>query len=154
MIIRRGSAPSKHRSDPDFGSVETIGLSEAGGIKQYGAHLEVLQPGAKSSTRHWHEREDEFMFVVAGEVTVIENDGAHVLQPGDVACWPAGVENAHHAINRSAAPCTYLIVGTKLSHDVCHYPGVGKTLCSEGGTWRLVDSAGAVLKSGTVAPEW
>ena len=154
MIIRRGSAPSKHRSDPDFGSVETIGLSEAGGIKQYGAHLEVLQPGAKSSTRHWHEKEDEFMFVVAGEVTVIENDGAHVLQPGDVACWPAGDDNAHHAINRSAAPCTYLIVGTKLSHDVCHYPDVGKTLYPEGDTWRLGDSAGAVLKSGTDAPEW
>ena len=154
MIIRSGTAPSKHRTDLDFGSVETIGLSEAGGIKQYGAHLEILQPGAKSSTRHWHEKEDEFMLVVAGEVTVVENDGAHVLHAGDAACWPAGVENAHHVLNRSTEPCSYLMVGTKLSHDVCHYPDVGKTLYSEGDTWKVVDSAGVVLKAGTIEPEW
>jgi uncharacterized cupin superfamily protein len=154
MIIRRGSAPSKHRSDPSFGDVETVGLSEAGRIKQYGAHLEVLQPGAKSSTRHWHEKEDEFLFVVAGEVTVVEDDGAHILEPGDSACWPAGEENAHHVINQSAQPCSYLIVGTKLNHDVCHYPDVGKTLYTEGETWRVVDATGTVLKSGRVEPEW
>ncbi|MFM2399416.1 MAG: hypothetical protein RL341_1573 [Pseudomonadota bacterium] len=154
MIIRRGSAPSKQRSDPNFGSMETLGLSEAGAITQYGAHLETLQPGAKSSTRHWHEKEDEFLFALAGEVTVVENDGEHVLQPGDAACWPAGVENAHYVINRSDDPCSYLIVGTKLSHDVCHYPDVGKTLYTEGDTWRVVDAAGTVLKSGHVGPEW
>lgn len=154
MIIRRGSAPSKRLSDPDYGNIETFGLSEAGRIEQYGAHLEVLQPGAKSSTRHWHEQEDEFMFVVAGEVTVVENDGDHVLQPGDVACWPAGVDNAHHVLNRSSEPCSFLIVGTKVSHDVCHYPDVGETLYTEGDTWRLVDAAGAVLKSGKVESEW
>ena len=154
MIIRRGSAPSKQRTDPDFGSMETVGLTEAGGIKQYGAHLETLQPGARSSTRHWHEKEDEFLFVVAGEVTVVENDGDHVLLPGDAACWPGGVANAHHVVNRSAGPCSYLIVGTRLSHDVCHYPDVGKTLYTEGDTWRIVDTTGIVLKSGHVEPEW
>lgn len=154
MIIRRGTAPSKRLSDPTYGHIETFGLSEAGGIRQYGAHLEVMQPGAKSSMRHWHEKEDEFLFVVAGEVTVVENDGEHVLQPGDVACWPAGVDNAHHVLNRSAAPCSFLIVGTKLSHDICHYPDVGRTLYTEGATWRLVDAAGVVLESGKVEPEW
>lgn len=154
LIIRRGTAPSKHRSDPDFGAAETVGLSEAGGIKQYGAHLEVLQPGAKSSNRHWHENEDEFLFVLTGQVTVVENDGAHVLQPGDVACWPAGVANAHHVANASAEPCSYLIVGTKLAHDVCHYPDLGKTLHTSGDTWRMVDAAGAVLKTGRFEPEW
>ncbi len=154
MIIRRGTAPSKRLSDSNYGHIETFGLSEAGGIRQYGAHLEVMQPGAKSSTRHWHEKEDEFLFVVAGEVTVVENDGEHVLQPGDVACWPAGVDNAHHVLNRSAAPCSFLIVGTKLSHDICHYPDVGRTLYTEGATWRLVDVAGVILESGKVEPEW
>lgn len=154
MIIRRGTAPSQQRSTPDFGSMETVGLSEAGGITQYGAHLAVLQPGAKASMRHWHEREGEFLFVVSGELTVIENDGAHVLQPGDAACWPAGIANAHHVINHSSAPCTYLIVGTKVTHDVCHYPDDGKTLYTEGETWRFVDAAGTVLKSGRVEPEW
>jgi uncharacterized cupin superfamily protein len=149
LIIRRAHAPSTHRHDPTFGSMETFALSEAGGIRQFGAHLEVMQPGATSSMRHWHEHEDEFLLVVAGEVTVVENDGAHVLQPGDVACWPAGVDNAHHVLNRSNEPCSYLVVGTKLSRDVCHYPDAGRTLHTEGRNWKMVDAAGVVVKSGT-----
>lgn len=154
MIIRRGSGPTKERDHPDFGKVHTVGISEAGGITQYGAYLETLQPGARSSMRHWHEKEDEFLYVVAGEVTVVENDGPHVLHPGDAACWPGGVPNAHHVLNRSAAPCSYLIVGTRVSHDVCHYPDSGRTLFTEGETWRFVEADGTVIKSGQVEPDW
>lgn len=154
MIVRQGEAKRKRRSDPDFGAMETAGLSEAGGITQYGAYLQTLQPGARSSTRHWHEREDEFLFVVSGQVTVVENDGKHVLQPGDAACWPAGDANAHCVLNESGEPCSYLIVGTRLTHDVCHYPDVGRTLFTEGSLWRLEDAEGQVLRSGNVEPEW
>jgi len=104
MIIRKGQARTKTRDEPNFGVMETASFSDTGGIKQYGAYLQTLQPGAKSSTRHWHEMEDEFLFLVAGEVTLVENDGEHALQPGDAACWPAGVPNAHHVLNRSEAP--------------------------------------------------
>jgi len=134
--------------------METTSFSDTAGLKQYGAFLQTLQPGAKSSTRHWHEREDEFLFVVSGMVTVVENDGSHILQPGDAACWPAGIPNAHCVVNESAEPCSYIVVGTRLTHDVCHYPDVGKTLHTEGETWRIVDAAGHVLKSGRVEPEW
>ena len=154
MIIRRGTAKSKTRDDPNFGGMRTEALSETGGIKQYGAYLQTLQPVAKSSTRHWHEREDEFLFVVSGQATVVENDGEHVLQAGDSACWPAGVSNAHHVLNRSAEPCSYLIVGTRPTHDVCHYPDVGKTLYTEGEVWRVEDSSGQVTHSGKVEPDW
>jgi len=134
--------------------METTSFSDTAGLKQYGAFLQTLQPGSKSSTRHWHEREDEFLFVVSGMVTVVENDGSHILQPGDAACWPAGIPNAHCVVNESAEPCSYIVVGTRLTHDVCHYPDVGKTLHTEGETWRIVDAAGRVLKSGRVEPEW
>lgn len=154
MIIRKGSARSKTRNEPGFGAMETASFSDSAGIRQYGAYLQTLQPGAMSSTRHWHEQEDEFLFVVSGQVTVIENDGPHVLEPGDAACWPAGVANAHHVINQSSEPCAYLMVGTRLTHDVCHYPDVGRTLYTEGATWRIVDSAGAVVRGGRVEPEW
>jgi uncharacterized cupin superfamily protein len=154
MIIRKGQARAKNRDDANFGAMETASFSDTAGITQYGAYLQTLAPGAKSSTRHWHEKEDEFLFVVSGEVTVVENDGKHVLQPGDAACWPAGVPNAHHVLNESAAPCAYVIVGTRLTHDVCHYPDVGKTLYTEGDVWRVEDAAGKVLKSGRVEPEW
>ena len=148
MIIRKGQARSNTRDEPGFGIMETINFSDSGGIKQYGAQLQTLQPGAKSSTRHWHEQEDEFLFVVSGSVTVVENDGPHVLQPGDVACWPAGQPNAHRVLNESDQPCSYLIVGTRVTRDVCHYPDVGETLYTEGDAWRLEDSTGHVLRSG------
>ena len=154
MIVRKGQARSKRRDEPNVGIMETASFSDSAGIQQYGAYLQTLQPGARSSTRHWHEREDEFLYVVSGKVTVVEDDGPHVLEPGDAACWPAGVPNAHHVMNQSTDPCSYLIVGTRLTHDVCHYPDVGKTLHTEGETWRVVDAAGTVLKSGPVEPEW
>jgi uncharacterized cupin superfamily protein len=154
MIIRKGQARTKARDEPGVGAMETASFSDTAGIKQYGAYLQTLQPGARSSTRHWHEQEDEFLFVVQGEVTVVENDGPHVLGPGDAACWPAGEPNAHHVLNESSEPCAYLIVGTRLSHDVCHYPDVGKTLYTEGKDWRLEDAQGQVLREGKFEPEW
>ena len=68
----------------------------------------------------------------------------------DAACWPAGVANAHHVANRSAAPCSYLIVGTRVKDDVCHYPDIGRACHTEGENWRLVESDGTVIKSGKV----
>ena len=104
MIVRKGQARSKARDEPGFGAMETASFSDSAGITQYGAYLQTLQPGARSSTRHWHEQEDEFLYVVAGRVTVVENDGPHILEPGDAACWPAGVPNAHHVLNESSEP--------------------------------------------------
>jgi uncharacterized cupin superfamily protein len=149
MIIRNDpSAARSHDGDPEGMTARRI--SDEGGVTQFGAYVVTLAPGARSSERHWHEKEDEFMFVLAGEVTVLENDGAHVLGPGDAACWPAGSDNAHSVVNRSDAPCSFLVAGTRVTHDVCHYPDVKRVLHTEGDTWRLVDEAGAVLKSGRV----
>jgi uncharacterized cupin superfamily protein len=150
MIVRGSQVPAvtKDGRAPEHGAFESLRYSDAGGLTQFGAYVETLQPGSQSSTRHWHEKEDEFLFVIAGEVTVIENDGAHTLAVGDAAGWPAGVANAHTVVNRSASPCSYLIMGTRLTHDVCHYPDVGRTLFTEGETWRLVASDGSVIKSG------
>ena len=150
MIVRKGQPVVKKRDEPGFGAMETARYSDFGGLKQYGAYVQTLLPGARSSTRHWHEQEDEFLYVLAGEVTVVENDGAHTLGPDDAACWPAGVKNAHHVMNNSDQPCSYLIVGSRPTHDICHYPDVGKTLYTEGETWRIEDASGQVLKSGRV----
>jgi len=154
MIVRKGQARTKARDEPGFGAMQTASFSDSAGITQYGAYLQTLQPGARSSTRHWHEQEDEFLYVVSGRVTVVENDGPHILEPGDAACWPAGVPNAHHVLNESSEPCSYLIVGTRVTHDICHYPDVGKTLYNEGEAWRIEDASGQVLKSGRIEPEW
>jgi len=151
MIIRNGTAHLQIATAAQIernGMYSSARLSEDGGLKQFGAYVETLDPGSRSSDRHWHESEDEFLYVLSGEPTVIEDDGEHLLKPGDAACWPAGTANAHHVVNKASTPCSYLIVGTRLSHDVCHYPDSGKTLYSEGETWRVEDAAGQVLRSG------
>ena len=153
MIVRKSQvpvAPDPEDKAAELGAYETRRVSDAGGLTQFGAYVETLAPGSKSSVRHWHEREDEMILVLAGEATVVEDDGAHALGPGDAACWPAGVANAHTVENRSSSPCTYVIVGTRVTHDVCHYPDAGRVLHTEGATWRLVRTDGTVIKSGTL----
>ena len=149
MIVRKGE-PTANRggAEHQLGAYETLRYSDAGGLKQFGANLETLEPGSRSSERHWHEQEDEFLYLIAGEATVIENDGAHVLHPGDAACWPAGTANAHCVVNQSSAPCTYLIVGTRPTHDICHYPDAGRALHTDGAAWRMVRDDGTVLREG------
>jgi uncharacterized cupin superfamily protein len=144
LIIRKDTA---RRGEAAGGEKEWRHLSDAGGLTQYGAYLETLQPGGKSSDRHWHEKEDEFIYVVSGEATV-EDDGEHVLHPGDAACWPAGVPIAHQIVNRSQTPCSYLIVGTRVTHDVCHYPESGRVLHTDGEDWRIEARDGKVLAAG------
>ena len=86
--------------------------------------------------------------MLEGDVAVIEDGVEAVLHPGDAACWPAGKPVAHAVVNRSPAPCTYLIVGTRVTHDVCHYSESGRVLYTEGEEWRIESSDGTVLKSG------
>ena len=59
--------------------------------------------------------------------------------------WPAGVPNAHHVSNRSSEPCSYLIVGTRVNQDVCHYPDTGRTLHTDGKAWRLLEADGQLF---------
>ena len=143
MIVRRVGL----RSGQD-GDREWLYYSDAGGLTHYGAYVETLQPGVLPSDKHWHEKEDEFLYVLAGELTVIEDTAEAVLLPSDAACWPAGKRVAHTVANRSTGPCSYLIVGTRVTHDACHYPDSGRVLYTEGEEWRIVGSDGKVLKSG------
>ena len=148
MIVRKNQPTVQRKTSDGFGTVETARYSDAGPLTQFGAHVQTLQPGARTSNRHWHEREEEFLFVLVGQVAVTENDGEHVLLAGDAACWPAGVPNAHYVSNQSDSPCSFLVVGTRFDDDICHYPDLGRTLYTEGDTWRLEDAEGNVVKTG------
>ena len=118
--------PAPH--DQDLGRFEARSLGDAGGLTQFGVHLETLHPGALSSLRHWHENEDEFLYVLSGEITLVDDDGAHVVGAGEAAAFKAGDANGHHLQNRSDAPATYLIVGTRADEDRCHYSDVDMLL--------------------------
>ncbi len=98
-------------------------LGRAVGMRQFGVNHIVLEPGGISSLRHWHEGEDEFVHVLEGEITLIDENGAHLLHAGDSAGFPAGATNAHHLANRSGAPARFLAVGTRfVGRETIHYP--------------------------------
>jgi uncharacterized cupin superfamily protein len=99
-------------------------LSDAFGLSQFGANLLELPPGAWSSQRHWHERQDEFVYVVEGEVTLITNEGETVLKPGMFAGFRAGVANGHHLVNRSNAIARVLEMGTRTAEETAHYSDI------------------------------
>jgi uncharacterized cupin superfamily protein len=93
-------------------------LGNAGGLGDFGVNLTRLPPGSWSSQRHWHSHEDEFVYVIEGELTLIEDDGETVLRAGDCAAFPKGSGNGHHMINRSGRTAIYLEVGSRQPADV------------------------------------
>ena len=99
-------------------------LGEAGGLTDFGVNLTQLPPGAWSSQRHWHSREDEFVYVLSGELTLITDTGEQSLCAGDCAAFPANVADGHHLINRSGTMAVYLEIGSRFDDDTCSYPDI------------------------------
>ena len=99
-------------------------LSDQFGLTQFGANLLELPPGAWSSQRHWHERQDEFVYVLEGEVTLVTNEGETLLRPGMFAGFRAGEANGHHLRNRSNAVVRVLEVGTRTPEETAHYSDI------------------------------
>jgi uncharacterized cupin superfamily protein len=85
-------------------------VAEAAGLTELGARHVVLEPGAWSSQRHWHEGEDELLVMLTGRAVLVEDDGETQLGPGDIAAWPKGVRNGHNLVNRSSEPCSFVCV--------------------------------------------
>ncbi|MGB8894395.1 MAG: cupin domain-containing protein [Pseudolabrys sp.] len=96
-------------------------LGRAAGLTHFGVNICTLKPGAASSQRHWHENEDEFVYVLEGEVVLREDGGETVLKPGDAVAWKAGVPNGHCLINRSDRDAVFIEVGTRASTERAHY---------------------------------
>jgi uncharacterized cupin superfamily protein len=103
-------------------------LGDVAGLTQFGVNLTRLKPGAASSLRHWHEAEDEFIYVLEGELTLIEDGGESVLRPGDAAGFKAGVANGHTLVNRSGRDALILEVGTRSARERAHYSDVDLVL--------------------------
>lgn len=93
-------------------------LGDAGGLQDFGLNLMTLPPGGWSSQRHWHSHEDEFVYVLQGELTLVEDDGETLLRAGDCAAFPKNSGNGHHMINRSDAVAVYLEVGSRHPEDL------------------------------------
>jgi uncharacterized cupin superfamily protein len=85
-------------------------VGDAAGLTELGARHVILEPGAWSSQRHWHEGEDELLVMLSGRAVLVEDEGETELTPGDIATWAKGVRNGHHLINRSGEPCSFICV--------------------------------------------
>jgi len=99
-------------------------VGDALGLRNFGVNLVTLPPGTASSQRHWHSHQDEFVYVVEGEATLITDAGERALGPGMVAGFPAGKADGHHLVNRSEADVIYLEVGDRPPVDDVDYPDI------------------------------
>ncbi len=99
-------------------------LGNAVGLDQFGVNLTRLAPGAQSSQRHWHEAEDELVYILEGEVVLCEDEGETVLKAGDAAGWKAGVPNGHCLVNRSTRDVVYLEIGSRAERERAEYPDI------------------------------
>jgi uncharacterized cupin superfamily protein len=115
-------------------------LGDAAGLTQFGVNLLELEPGQWSSQRHWHTAEDEFAYVLSGEVVLVTGDGEEVLRAGDCAGFKCGDPDGHCLQNRSGAKATILEVGSrKKSEDACHYPDIDLHLFAGAQTYAHKD---------------
>jgi uncharacterized cupin superfamily protein len=117
-------------------------LGDMAGLTQFGVNLTRLRPGAASALRHWHHNEDEFVYVLEGELVLIEDGGEVLLKAGDAAGFKAGVPNGHHLINRTDRDATYLEIGTRAPSDRAQYPDVDLDLVRHGGKMLLTHKSG------------
>jgi uncharacterized cupin superfamily protein len=117
-------------------------LARFAGLTQFGVNVTVIEAGAWSSQRHWHSHEEEFVWVLDGELTLITDAGEETLRAGDCAAFRRGDSDGHHLVNKSNAPARVLEIGTSDPKDRCTYPDID----------MIVDNRGYTHRDGTPYP--
>ena len=113
------------------------------GLDQFGVNLAVLEPGVWSSQRHWHEKEDEFIYVLEGEVMLADDSGEHMLTPGMCAGFKAGNGNGHCLKNMSDKRAVYLEVGSRSADEVAYYSDIDMMVTVAGGKQKYTKKDGS-----------
>jgi uncharacterized cupin superfamily protein len=109
-------------------------LGDVADLTDFGVNLLRLPPGTWSSQRHWHTAEDEFVYVLEGEVVLVTDAGEETLRPGDCAGFKAGVQDGHHLQNRSRTDVVVLEVGSRKAADAGEYPDIDMRFSPDGFT--------------------
>lgn len=122
-------------------------LGDAAGLKNFGVNLVKLEPGSCSALRHWHRSQDELVYILEGEVTLVTNAGEQILTPGMAAGFPAGEANGHHLINRSSAVAVYLEIGDRTPNDSATYPDDDLMAKDDSGKWVFLHKDGSPFES-------
>jgi uncharacterized cupin superfamily protein len=121
-------------------------IGDAAGLTQFGVNISRIKAGSASALRHWHEQEDEFIYMLEGELILKENDGETVLKAGDCAGFKAGSGIAHCLVNRSNRDAVYLEVGTRAKSERVHYPDVDFMMERDERGRRWFRKSGAPIK--------
>jgi uncharacterized cupin superfamily protein len=122
-------------------------LGNAVGLNQFGVNLCRLKPGASSSQRHWQHNEDEFVYMIDGEVVLCEDGGETVLKAGDAAGWKAGIPDGHCLINRSQRDAVFLEVGTRAATEKVTYPDIDMLFERNGDSRKYTRKSGEPYSS-------
>jgi uncharacterized cupin superfamily protein len=152
IAIRASDLPARRGSDypaPHDGPCrERIrrALGDAFGLSQFGVNLLDLPPGTWSSQRHWHERQEELVYVLEGEVVLVTDEGETTLTQGMTAGFRAGTGNGHHLINRSDRVARVIEVGTRTVEEVAHYSDIAMTVREDAAGWGYFTADGRPLK--------
>jgi uncharacterized cupin superfamily protein len=117
-------------------------LGDVAGLTQFGVNIATLPPGTWSSQRHWHQNEDEFIYVLEGEIVLVEDSGEVTLKVGEAAGFKANSGNGHCLINRSGRVARYLEVGTRAGRDTVIYSDIDMRLERDGSTRRYLHKSG------------
>jgi uncharacterized cupin superfamily protein len=121
-------------------------LGDAAGLKNFGVNLTRLDPGAESSMRHWHTRQDEFIYVLEGEVTLVTDAGRQKLTPGMAAGFPAGKADGHQLVNETKRPVLYLEIGDRTPGDGATYSEADLAAKLVDGKWVFTHKDGSPYK--------
>jgi uncharacterized cupin superfamily protein len=111
-------------------------LARYAGLTQFGVNVTVIEAGAWSSQRHWHSHEDEFVWVLDGELTLVTDAGEETLRAGDCAAFMSGDPDGHHLVNKSSRPARVLEIGTSNPQDRCTYSDIDMIADHMGYTYR------------------
>ncbi len=122
-------------------------LGDVAGLKNFGVNLVTLEPGSSSALRHWHSKQDEFIYILSGEATLVTNAGEQILQAGMAAGFPAGEEDGHHLLNRSDTDVVYLEIGDRTSEDTVNYPDEDLIAQDKDGVWIFTHKDGSIFDS-------
>jgi len=99
-------------------------LGNHAGLANFGVNLVTLKPRSGSSLRHWHSKQDEFIYVLSGTATLVTDARETTIGPGQCAGFAAGESNGHMLANNTDEDVVYLEVGDRTPGDTCSYPDV------------------------------
>ena len=132
--------------DAEVAGRSSLRLGDAGGLTQFGVNIVILAPGAKSSLRHWHLNEDEFVMITQGACTMLQDAGPTIMQVGDCAAFPAGNMDGHCFVNHTDTEARFLVVGTKAKAETATYSDVDLQVHQAGGINRFTYKDGTDWK--------